>query len=190
MNKKTTKIILLFFVFTICFISGIILGEKTHLYSYTTSYYKHDPLKTMTDNSDLDIPLPKASDITFEKENIRLDLEKISASKYFIVYSALYGDQSHTAYHLYLSNLQKEKIKKNEIQKVYLKSKDNQIIEIIAEKLTIRDFPEDIPLEWKIKIIAKFPYQKEMDNHKLILLYQDKEYILSNITYGNTSNDK
>lgn len=188
MNRKTIKIILFFLLFTICIISGIILGENTHLKTTSTSFCQEDCLETMTANSELNIPLPKASDITCEKDNLRLDLEKISANKYFIVYSALYGDQSHTAYHLYLTNLKKEKLNKSEIQEVYLKNKDNETIHSVAEKLTIRDFPEDIPLEWKIKIVAKFPYQKERENHQLILLYHDKKYTLNNITYGDSSN--
>ncbi|MEJ6950786.1 hypothetical protein [Natronospora cellulosivora (SeqCode)] len=183
MNKKLYSIFM-GITFILCLILGVFLSKYFIWNSSKEIYYQNESYsETIQILNDLDIPLPIPSAISYEKNNIRLDLEKVAVNKFFIVYSVIYGNQSHTAYHLYLTNLNKESIDKSEIQEVYLKTKDDEIIKPVAQRLTIRDFPEDIPLGWKVQIIAKLPYQTEKSAHKLILIYNNQEYILSNIYY-------
>ena len=179
---KRSLIIILTILF-LCLLSvGFLIGKSKSYQSTRFIYYRPDVLKTMKDSS-LNIPLPKPSDITVENNNIRLDLEKIAINKYFIVYNVIYGDQSHTAYHLFLTNLSREKINKNKIESIYLVTKTGKKIEPVAQKPVIRDFPRDQPLGWRVKIIAKFPYKTDRQNHNLILKYDGIEYELPKIDY-------
>ncbi len=135
------------------------------------------------DTSNLDLPLPIPSLITTELDKIRLDLEKISVNKFFIVYSEIYGNQSHTAYHLFLTNLNKDTLNKDNLDKIYLKLSTGEVIKPVAQIPIIEDFPTDQPLGWKIKIIAKFPYKTQRSVHDLVLIYQNKEFDLTGIYY-------
>ena len=160
---------------------GFIIGQHITYESRELIFYSPQTIKTMNNRSEL--PLPKSSDITVEQNNVRLDLEKIAIKKYFIVYSAIYGNQSHTAYHLFLTNLSKNKIDQNQIKNIWLETKNGNRIEPVAQKPIIRDFPVDQPLGWRIKIIVKFPYQTQRKNHKLVLQYKNSLYKLNDIKY-------
>lgn len=168
------------------YISGIITAFFTqtkrteYIFQTGLSNYEIYPVNI---NLDLDIPLPKPSLITTETDNIRLDLEKISINKFFIVYSKIYGNQSHTAYHLYLTNLNRNNIDKDAVGKIYLKSSTGKIIRPIAQLPIVEDFPIDQPLGWKVKLIVKFPYKTQHPVHELILKYQNKEFSLTGIYY-------
>ena len=179
-NKSLIIILSVLFIFLISV--GFIIGKTNSYQSTKYIYYTPTVIETMK-NSNLNIPLPKPSDITVENNKIRLDLEKIAINKYFIVYNVIYGDQSHTAYHLYLTNLGREKINKRKIENIWLETKTGKKIELVAQKPVIRDFPEDQPLGWRVKIIAKFPYKTGRKDHHLILKYNGIKYKLSEIKY-------
>jgi hypothetical protein len=180
--SRKKVIILTLMMFLIFMIIGICIGKRLTYESKNIICYSPETRQTMYKGGQNNIPLPKSSDITTEKNNYRLDLEKISINKYFIIYSVIYGDQSHTAYHLYLTNLAKEKIDKSKIENIWLET-DNGKISPIARNLIIRDFPKDEPLKWRVKLIAKFPYKNERNKHNLILKYNDSIYNLTNIKY-------
>ncbi len=137
---------------------------------------------TTTEVNESDLPLPIPSTITTERDHLRLDLERVSVHKYYIVYSVIYGDQSHTAYNLYLTDLTKKNLKPDEIEEIWLETKKGERIKQIAES-TIYGYPEDQPLGWKIGIIAKFPYQSSRQEHKLYFRYQGKVFELKDIQY-------
>lgn len=175
---------LIFFGIVLGFIMGffILLGGVS--FSRETISYIYGPaLKTVVAQAqNYDLPLPKPSSITMEREQNRLDLERITVHKYFIIYSVIYGDQSHTAYHLFLTNLDRKPLNPEEVGEIWLETADGKKIEQVAEP-TIFDFPKDQPLRWKIGIIAKFPYQKTRSEHTLCLYYQGKIFKLTGIEY-------
>lgn len=175
---------LIFFILVICFIFGffILLGGVT-LSREQINYVYGPSVKTVSLNTEIhDLPLPKPSTITVEQEQVRLDLERITTQKYFIVYSLIYGDQSHTAYHLFLTDLNRQQINQEWLADIWLETAEGQRIEQVAEP-TVCDFPKDQPLGWKVGIIAKFPYQTNRQCHKLSLRYQGKLFELTNIEY-------
>ncbi len=135
-----------------------------------------------TGNKDYELPLPIPSTITTEIDQIRLDLEQVTVHKYYIIYSVIYGDQSHTAYHLFLTDLKREDLSLDDVSEIWLETNTGVRIDEIAEP-TIYDYPEDQPLKWKIGIIAKFPYQSSREEHKLFFRYQGKVYELTGIQY-------
>lgn len=179
--KKYELYLLLFVIFLMIFCSGFFTARvcSTNAKEYI---FLATPLDLATTSS-LELPLPKPSSISSELDRIRLDLEKISINKYFIIYSVIYGDQSHTAYHLYLTDLNRKTLDKNTIGKIYLITESGKTIEPVAQLPIIENFPTDQPLGWKIKIIVKFPYKTEHKNHSLVLNYLDKEFVLSEISY-------
>lgn len=177
---------IIFFVLVMGFICGffILLGGVT--LSREQISYVYGPLvrdTVLPVNLEIsDLPLPIPSSITVQQGDIRLDLEKISTQKYFIVYSLIYGDQSHTAYHLFLTDLERQLLDQEQLTDIWLETASGQRIEQVAEP-TIIDFPKDQPLGWKVGIIAKFPYQENRHLHKLSLRYLGDLYELKNIEY-------
>ncbi len=169
------------------FVSVFLLGLLTASLSQgnTTNFIFQRNIEQLypVDSSNLDLPLPIPSLITTEVDKIRLDLEKISVNKFFIVYSEIYGNQSHTAYHLYLTDLNRDTLNKDGFGEIYLKTSTGQVIKPIAQVPIIEDFPTDQPLGWKIKIIVKFPYKTQRSVHDLILTYQNKNFKLTGIYY-------
>lgn len=184
---KYKLFIYLSIIVLVFFTSGLLIGRELIVKSKEFIYWQKDNIIITTvkemEKKDINLPLPEPSQITTEKNKIRLDLEKISINRFFIIYSVIYGNQSHTAYHLYLTDLNKNKLDKSAVGEIYLKTQDDKIIKPVALEPTIKDFPEDEPLEWKIKIIAKFPYKTERNVHSLILFYQGKEFKLTGIYY-------
>ncbi|MFW6306837.1 MAG: hypothetical protein ACOC1N_05605 [Bacillota bacterium] len=181
-NKfKFYIIILSVFIFT--FFSGIFTASRIENDSTSYIFLQGDKLIQKVNSSDLKLPLPKPSLITTEVNEIRLDLEKISVNKFFIVYSSIYGNQSHTAYHLYLTDLDKNDLDKDSIGQIYLLTSEGEKIQPVAQVPVIRDFPEDQPLEWKIKIIVKFPYHEQRSVHDLVFNYNNQEFRLTGIYY-------
>jgi len=169
------------------FLSIFSLGFLTASFSHgnTTHYIfqRNNQQVYPVDSSNLDLPLPIPSLITTKVNKIRLDLEKISVNKFFIVYSEIYGNQSHTAYHLFLTDLNKDTLNKDGFGKIYLKTSTGQVIKPVAQVPIIEDFPTDQPLGWKIGIIVKFPYKTQRAVHDLILIYKEKEFNLTGIYY-------
>lgn len=183
--RKKTLFISLISLILLMFSTGFGIGGL--LQTKITEYIFHinigESFNSTVNAAELDLPLPIPSLITTETENIRLDLEKISVNKFFIVYSEIYGNQSHTAYHLYLTDLDRKDLDKEAISEIYLRTSDGELITPVAQVPVIEDFPVDQPLGWKIKIIAKFPYKTQRPVHELILTYQNQEYILTGIYY-------
>ncbi len=179
-NKR--KFVLIFsLLIVILVLTGFITGQNFS--SESTHYVFNSSLSVMSNQYDKqELPLPKASDISFKNNNIRLDLEKIAVNKFFIIYSVIYGNQSHTAYHLYLTDLEKNSLAKDKIEEIWLLDGNKKIMPV-AEVPIIRDFPQDQPLQWKIKVIVKFPYQKSRDKHSLHLNYAGQSYKLTDIIY-------
>lgn len=178
-----TAIIIITFIFIAGFFTSSLVGSKLTEYIFQTNTTSDVKLISPVDTNDLNLPLPKPSIITTEVDKIRLDLEKISINKFFIVYSQIYGDQSHSAYHLYLTNLNKNKLDKEAIGEIYLKTSTGQIIKPVAQVPIVEDFPLDQPLGWKIKAVVKFPYKTKRPVHDLILHYKDKQFNLTGIYY-------
>ncbi|MFP4015775.1 MAG: hypothetical protein ACLFUI_01970 [Halanaerobiales bacterium] len=175
-----TIVSLILLVFTTGFGIGGLLQTKI------TEYIFHNVRESFTSTvraAEPDLPLPIPSIITTEVENIRLDLEKVSVNKFFIVYSEIYGNQSHTAYHLYLTDLDRKDLDKEALSEIYLRTSEGEIIKPVAQVPVIEDFPVDQPLSWKIKIIVKFPYKTQRPVHELVLTYKNQEYILTGIYY-------
>lgn len=179
--KKHELCLLLFAMYLIIFCSGFFSARVSS--TEIREYIFHRIPPDLAATSSLDLPLPVPSSISTEIDKTRLDLEKISINKYFIIYSVIYGDQSHTAYHLYLTNLNREILDKNAVGKIYLLTETGEKIEPVAQLPVIEDFPTDQPLGWKIKIIVKFPYKTERENHSLVFNYLDTEFVLSKISY-------
>ena len=183
--KKKFFYLITFSIILTLYISGIFTGflsrSEKREYIFQTGF--PNPEIYPVNANHLDLPLPKPSLITTEVEKIRLDLEKISINKFFIVYSEIYGNQSHTAYHLYLTNLDRKNIDKEAIGEIYLKTATGDTIKPVAQLPVIQDFPVDQPLGWKIKIIVKFPYKTVRPVHELVLKYQNKEFKLTGIYY-------
>ncbi len=177
---------LIFFALVLCFLMGFFIFLGGVSFSREKICYIYGPtLQTVTASVPVqnhDLPLPKPSSITTEREKVRLDLERITVHRYFIVYSVLYGDQSHSAYHLFLTDLDRNSLDKENITEIWLMTKDGEKIEQIAEP-TVFDFPQDQPLKWKIGVIAKFPYQVSRDQHSLYLRYEGKVFELNEIEY-------
>ncbi|AZR74423.1 hypothetical protein BBF96_14120 [Anoxybacter fermentans] len=177
---------LIFFGLILAFIMGffILLGGVS--FSRQQVCYIYGPAVRPTivksDTGQYDLPLPKPSTITTEKDDIRLDLERVTVHKYYIIYSVIYGDQSHTAYHLFLTDLNRKKLDPKGVGEIWLETASGERIEQVAEP-TIYDYPKDQPLKWKIGIIAKFPYQSRRDAHKLFLRYQGITFKLTGISY-------
>lgn len=180
--SKSKVLIAIFCFFLLIFSFGFLSG--TSFYNDMKDYvFLTGQNQAQAVISDLELPLPKPSSISTELDNVRLDLEKIAIKKFFIIYSIVYGDQSHTAYHLYLTNLNRETLNKEAVGEIYLKTESGDIVKPVAQLPIISDFPEDQPLKWKIKIIVKFPYKTHRSDHKLIFNYGDLEFILSEISY-------
>ncbi|MFW6035002.1 MAG: hypothetical protein ACOCRZ_01970 [Halothermotrichaceae bacterium] len=175
---KQNKLLLLVFLFFL--ITGSLIMIFSRSFSKEIIIYNYD--NRVLAAADINLPLPKPSTISTTENDVRLDLEKISAIKYYIVYSVIYGDQSHTAYQLYLTDLNREKIDINKIKEIWLETDNNQI-EPVAQEPVITGFPEDEPLGWKVGILVKFPYQKTRDSHDLVLHYNNLIFRLTGISY-------
>lgn len=179
---KKEKALLIFLLFLL-FLSGLYIGAKNYVsgieYIYQPSAQEFFPVTT----GEIELPLPVPSSISTEKGQIRLDLEKIAVQRFFIIYSVVYGDQSHSAYHLYLTNLERLDLDKEGLGEIYLETETGEIIRPVAQLPVVKDFPEDQPLGWKIKVIAKFPYMPHRSTHSLVLYYLGEKFILSNISY-------
>ena len=176
-DKKGLIFFGLVFAFILGFfilIGGIFFSKQEVCYVYS--------MGVETVNSQDDLPLPKPSKITSERDKIRLDLERVTVHKFYIVYSKIYGDQSHTAYHLFLTDLKRKELELDQVKSIWLEMAGGEKIELVAEP-TVYDYPKDQPLKWKIGIIAKFPYQKGRGNPSLYLKYKDKTFKLKGIQY-------
>lgn len=179
---KKEKIILALILFSL-FLLGFYGGIKKHyvnkVYIFQTTAQAAFPVTT----EEIDLPLPVPSSISTEKGQVRLDLEKIAVNRFFIIYSIVYGDQSHTAYHLYLTDLEGQTLDKEGPGDIYLQAEDGEIIKPVAQLPVVEDFPLDQPLGWKIKIIVKFPYQTQRSSHSLVLHYLGEKFVLTDIAY-------
>ncbi|NLJ83973.1 MAG: hypothetical protein GX336_03565 [Halanaerobiaceae bacterium] len=179
---KKEKALVIFLLFLLAF-SSLYIGLKKHSgnreYRFLSSLQESFPVTT----GEIELPLPVPSSISTEREQLRLDLEKIAVKRFFIVYSVVYGDQSHTAYHLYLTDLQRQDLDKEGLGEIYLQTETGEIIQPVAQLPVVKDFPDDQPLGWKIKIIAKFPYMPHRSSHDLILYYLGEKFVLKDISY-------
>lgn len=177
LNFFAIILLIIFGFFTI--LGGILFSTEKICIIYNP--FVHNVTATVAlENSEL--PLPEPSSITTEINQIRLDLEQVVVHKYFIVYSVIYGDQSHTAYHLFLTNLNKKPLDPDLLGEIWLESEQGEQVSQIAEP-TVSGYPEDEPLGWKIGIIAKFPYKKTRSEHKLYLTYNGEVFELLEIRY-------
>ena len=179
--KKMTFSLIVISMVMIVISSGLIISSLSS--SVTREYiYYHPSRQTGLVTTNIKIPLPIPSDFTAEQTNLRVDLEKISVNKYFIVYSMIYGDQSHTAYHLYLTDLTRNDLSPAGVQEIWLEENKQKILPT-AELPIIKGYPADKPLGWRIKIIVKFPYQITRNQHSLILNYKNIKFEIADITY-------
>ena len=175
------KILVLFFAVVVVVVGVFaLLGGLSARQQYC--YIYNAPAQAATAPKGLNLPMPKPSTITTERDNVRLDLESVNVHQYYIVYSVIYGDESHTAYHLFLTDLQKRELDLAGITEIWLETDKGERIEQIAEP-AIYEYPEDQPLKWKIGVVAKFPHQVTRDNHKLFLRYHGKTFQLNGIRY-------
>ena len=179
--KKITVNLILIAGCLLSVLTGLVISS---LFSpLTREYIYYTQRKAITiPATNLELPLPLPSILTTEQANPRVDLEKISVNRYFIIYSLIYGDQSHTAYHLYLTDLQRNKLNPALLQEIWLEGDGRKILPV-AELPVIKDFPADQPLGWKIKIIVKFPYQTTRSNHSLSINYNSLRFTITEISY-------
>ncbi len=178
--KRKNVFMYVFILFLLLLTAGFSLGRT---FTVNSTHYIFQVERTQPVTSDYKLPLPKPSDITVEEDDLRLDLERITVNKYFIIYSVIYGDQSHTSYHLYLTDLNKDDLNPDKIGDIWLETANNEKIYPVATKPVIREFPEDQPLGWKLSITVKFPYLKTREKHVLVLNYNEKLLKLNNIEY-------
>lgn len=158
-------------------LGGASFSRQQFSYIYNPAVHAAAPV-----TKGLELPMPKPSSISVERDNVRLDLERVTVHQYYIVYSVIYGDQSHTAYHLFLTDLQKRPLDLKGVGQIWLETETGEKIEQIADPV-VKDYPEDQPMKWKIEIEAKFPHQSSMGDHKLFVRYHDKVLTLTGIRY-------
>lgn len=179
--KKIAVNLIIIAVCLLSILTGLIISSLFSPVTREYTYYS-DGKAISIPATNLELPLPVPSNLTTEEGNLRVDLEKISVNRYFIIYSLIYGDQSHTAYHLYLTDLQRTKLNPALLQEIWLEVDGLKILPV-AELPIIKDFPADQPLGWKIKIIVKFPYQTTRSNHSLNLNYNSLRFTITEISY-------
>lgn len=177
--KKRKAGLLLAVLLIIIFATIIYVGKGVSRESTQYLFYNQNTLPVIEHT----LPLPVPSEISTEHGNLRLDLEKVSVNKYYIIYSLIYGDQSNTTYHLFLTDLSKTRLDPEEVSDIWLEKTDGTKILPSAELPVITGFPQDDPLGWKINIKVVFPYQPTRSNHNLYLKYKDKIFKLKNISY-------
>lgn len=177
---------IMFFCMVFAFIMGFFIllgGVSFSRQQYSYIYSTAAAVQTTTATQDgLNLPLPKPSSITTEQGQIRLDLERVTVHQYYMVYSVIYGDQSHTAYHLFLTDLNRQPLDLAGVEEIWLVTATGERIDEVADP-DVSDYPADQPLKWKIGIVAKFPHQATQDAHKLFLRYKGKTFALEGIRY-------
>lgn len=166
--------IIVFFIL----LGGVSFSRQQFSYIYATAAVQ----TTAATQDGLNLPLPKPSSITTENGRIRLDLERVTVHQYYMVYSVIYGDQSHTAYHLFLTNMNRQPLDLTGVEEIWLETATGERIDQVADP-DVSDYPTDQPLQWKIGIAAKFPHQPTRDEHKLFLRYKGKTFTLHGIRY-------
>lgn len=173
---------LLFFGMILMFIMGffVLLGGVS--FSRQQFCYIYAPAAHAIAVEGGNLPLPKPSTITTERDKIRLDLERVTVHQYYIVYSVIYGDQSHTAYHLFLTDLTRKELDLDGVEEIWLETAEGERIQQVAQP-TVYGYPEDQPLMWKIGIIAKFPQKSTRPDHTLFFRYKGKLFQLQGIRY-------
>ena len=178
---KKEKIILALILFSL-FLLGFYGGIKKHyvnkVYIFQTTAQAAFPVTT----EEIDLPLPVPSSISTEKGQVRLDLEKIAVNRFFIIYSIVYGDQSHTAYHLYLTDLEGQTLDKEGLGDIYLQAEDGEIIKPVAQLPVVEDFPGSA-LWLEDQDNRKIPYQTQRSSHSLVLHYLGEKFVLTDIAY-------
>lgn len=128
-------------------------------------------------NQGLELPMPIPSQVSTEKEGIRIDLEKVVAEKYFIIYSKIYGDQSHFGINLLITDLQKRPLGKGKF-KVSIKNKEGHYYKPLLEPELV-DFPPDQPLGWKLTSFVIFPYRVALEKEiQIFISYKGINFVL------------
>lgn len=175
---------LIFFGLVLAFIMGffILLGGVSFSQHQQSYVFGATARATVASDQEMNLPMPKPSNITTKRNQIRLDLEQVTVHKYYIVYSVIYGNQSHTAYHLYLTDLNRKTLDPEKVGDIWIETAKGERVEQVAEP-TIYDYPQDQPLKWKIGIIAKFPYQISREQHKIFFRYDGQIFELKEIAY-------
>ena len=106
--------------------------------------------------SNKSIPFPLASEISDQKKDIRVGIERIVKEKYYITYSKAEGNQSYLGTYLIIENLKQVKLKKDSFKDiVVIDNLGNKYMPLPYKKIS--DFPQDDPLGWKLIIFNKFP---------------------------------
>ncbi len=106
--------------------------------------------------------------------NISLDVEKFIQNKYYIEYSFINGDQSSTSFVLLVEEKDKNPLINLSLEKIRIVDSEGNIF--YPRNYYLEDFPLDMPLEYKKKLVIIFNMNKENYPIKLTLEVNGNEY--------------
>ncbi|MEC9488451.1 MAG: hypothetical protein UMV23_03090 [Halanaerobium sp.] len=134
----------------------------------------------VSDGIEDSLPLPIPSQITTEQQGIRMDLEKVIAEKYYIIYSRIYGDQSYFGINLLVTDLNKRPLKKSGLE-AYIKDDQGRVFAPLLQPQLV-GFPPDEPLGWKMTSLVYFPYEVALVKQiSIFISYQGIEFVLPDV---------
>lgn len=114
-------------------------------------------------------------------DDVKISIEKIVQEKYYIIYSWVNGDQSYFAINLILENINKERLKSDSFEYLYIKDDQGKIY-LPLPYYKLIDFPPEQPLGWKQLLYVKFdPIDKDAKCIDVYITYAGVEKVIKNI---------
>lgn len=112
--------------------------------------------------------------------DIRFDVERVEKEDYFIKYSWANYDLSNLCFYVFVENSNGEVLEADESITAHCTKGDT--VTSTAFYCEINDFPEDDPLKYKKKLIARFmPLKSDAETVDLSIVYLGIEYKIEDI---------